>query len=157
MPGGNVFGREDLAFLLLFNGIGLTVIAVYLCARAVYRELFDKREHQRPFLGIRRTRGRLTVALVGTYFLTIYLFAVIYGVLSRIDSHAFDSNQLYLFDAVYMSLTTATTIGSEIHPKSHAAKGIVMLQLVICLTYGVMFFSLVATVARDSGKADSEE
>jgi hypothetical protein len=141
-------GRVFPALLLC----AVVIFAVsYDCAKTVYSELFGKPESRQPFFGIRRTRARLTVALAGSYVLTTYLFAVLYGVLSRIDCHAFDpATRLYLFDAIYMSVTTATTIGSDVHPKSHIAKGIVMLQLLTCLTYAVIFFSVVAGAARES-------
>jgi hypothetical protein len=95
--------------------------------------------------------------LLGAYFLTIYCFALIYGLLSMMNHSAFDSPRLPLLDAMYMSLTTATTIGSEIHPRSPGAKLIVMAQLIVCLAYAVMFFSLVATVIRDPGKTNRSQ
>jgi len=152
----NLVTLPGRVFLSLLTGATAIFVLAYNCAKTVYSELFGKPESRQYFFGIRRTRARLAVALAGSYVLTIYLFAVLYGVLSRIDSHAFDpAARLYLFDAIYMSVTTATTIGSDLHPKSHIAKSIVMLELVICLTYAVTFFSVVAGVARESASEDS--
>ena len=123
--------------------IGLVaVVALVLLFAGVVLELRAVKVAEFPTL---RAVQSLTVSLVVVWL----SFAGVYMILSNNDSGAFDE-VLDHTGAVYFSLTTLTTIGyGDIVPLSHAARNVVMLQMVIDVLIIGVYVKLVTTTVRE--------
>ena len=109
----------DGATAALRVGIALAILAVVL---AVSVRIVKKSEY--PML-----RALQTLA-IGVAF-AIVSFASAYLLLSSDDAAAF-TESLGRTDALYFSMTTATTVGfGDVSPKSEAARIVVMLHMVV--------------------------
>jgi len=123
--------------------IGLVaVVALVLLFAGAVLELRAVKVAEFPTL---RAVQSLTVSLV----VVLLSFAGVYMILSNNDSGAFDE-VLDHTGAVYFSLTTLTTIGyGDIVPLSHAARNVVMLQMVIDVLIIGVYVKLVTTTVRE--------
>jgi hypothetical protein len=90
------------------------------------------------------------LSCIGSYFMTIYAFAMAYRILSNADAQAFNIDIKDTFTALYFSFVTSATLGyGDILPQSNFARGLVIFQIIINLIYVIFFFSLVAGVAAN--------
>jgi len=104
--------------------------------------------------GISGKERRIAVNLGIGYLLVVYLFAVLYRLVSILDSNAYFVNgsqrSLSLFNALYFSVTTASTVGfGDITPASVWAKSLVMAEIFLSLAYAAFLLSVGAARLMD--------
>ncbi len=88
-----------------------------------------------------------------SYLFSIYGFALAFTALSNSDPVAFNIGRLDFFSALYFSLVTAATVGyGDIAPVTNGARGLVMLEIIVGLMYGVFFFSVLAAALQKQNR-----
>jgi len=98
----------------------------------------------------RRSFRSIIISCFISYGFTLYGYAIFYTFLSHINVKSFNIGKLGVFDAIYFSLITATTVGfGDIFPTSVIAKLAVMTEIVIGLFYAIFFFSIIAGLLRN--------
>lgn len=138
-------------------GLGLTGYLTFGYAiRAMY-VLLGKDTLQSwdgSLFGIAGKERRIAVNLGIGYLLVVYLFAVLYRMVSILDGHSFFVNgptaSLSFFNAFYFSVTTASTVGfGDITPASVWAKSLVMAEIILSLAYAAFLLSVGAARLMD--------
>ena len=111
--------------------------------------------------GIAGKKRRIAVNLGIGYLLVVYFFAVLYRLVSIFDSQAFFVNgpraSLSLFNALYFSVTTASTVGfGDITPAGVWAKSLVMVEILLSLAYAALLLSVGAARLME-GKVEGQK
>ena len=97
------------------------------------------------------TGRRALVVAIGSYFLSVYGFALLYVFISNRDPAAF-SSVLSLTDSIYFSIISAATVGyGDIVPKSGLARLAVIIEILFTVFYGVFIFSIITAVMQRRG------
>jgi voltage-gated potassium channel len=82
--------------------------------------------------------------------MTIYMFSVIYLLISKTDTHAFTPTIESLGTAAYFSIVTIATVGyGDIQPASGWARLLACAEILIGVAYTVFFFSVIAGFLRE--------
>jgi voltage-gated potassium channel Kch len=85
-----------------------------------------------------------------SYGVTIYIFAVIFLLVSNYDSHAFTPAIESLGTAAYFSIVTIATVGyGDIQPASGLARLMASAEILTGVAYTVFFFSVIAGFLRE--------
>ena len=94
---------------------------------------------------------RALVVAIGSYFLAVYGFALLYVFISNRDPAAF-SSVLSLTDSIYFSIISAATVGyGDIVPKSGLARFAVIVEILFTVFYGVFIFSIITAAMQRRG------
>lgn len=103
-----------------------------------------------PFLSRDNFFLRSFTLLFIPYVLTVYLFAIIYGLISLCSPASFRCwsvicpQPLTLLQSLYFSLTTASTVGyGDIAPNSPVAQIAAMAEILLSVFFAVFLFSIV--------------
>ena len=87
-----------------------------------------------------------------SYGMTIYIFSIIFLLISKYDTHAFAPAIESLGTAAYFSIVTIATVGyGDILPKSEWARLMASAEILIGVAYTVFFFSVIAGFLRERG------
>ena len=85
-----------------------------------------------------------------SYGMTIYIFSVIFLLVSNYDGHAFAPAIESLGTAAYFSVVTIATVGyGDIQPVSGWARFMASAEILIGVAYTVFFFSVIAGFLRE--------
>jgi hypothetical protein len=121
------------------GGLAAMIAAIALSARSIRRARF-------PLL-------RAAQAVTGVVVLSVVLFAAGYCLMSAGDAGAF-SEPLDHTDALYFSLTTATTVGfGDINARSEPARIVVMLHMVANVVLIGVSVRMLLRIARQQRQA----
>lgn len=111
-----------------------------------------------PFLARKNRFLRLLALIFVPYGLTVYFFAILYGLISRLCSDSFhvwgvSCSGLTLLQSWYFSLTTASTVGyGDIAPNRPCAYVAVMSEIILSVFFAVFLFSVVGSALIENAK-----
>lgn len=111
-----------------------------------------------PFLARDNQFVKLLALIFVPYGLTVYFFAILYGLISHLCADSFrvwgvSCRGLTLFQSLYFSLTTASTVGyGDIAPNRPCAYIAVMAEIILSLFFAVFLFSVVGSAILESAK-----
>lgn len=91
-------------------------------------------------------RLKAMVSLLISYFMMVYMYAIVYGLLSKLIPDFLNQENISFISALYFSVVTITTVGfGDIHAVSDIAKLIVVTEILFGVVYTVFLFSIIAS------------
>ena len=98
------------------------------------------------------TPWQTVIAAVTSYFLTIYVFALLYESLSAANPQRFNV-ALELSTSLYFSVVTIATVGyGDILANGRFARSLVSIEILVGVGYQIFFFSIIAGQIRREPK-----
>lgn len=152
-PDGSFTIFSLLAFLAIFALWALVFLLALLPAISIYAP----KHNSRIYFGNSRFLAKWNpskVQILGyvalSYGMTIYLFALIFQMISNHDKMAFSPALESLGTAAYFSIVTIATVGyGDILPISNWARFVVSTEILTGIAYGVFFLSVIAGFLRE--------
>ena len=140
------------AFAFLMAGL-VTVMLALLPALSLYSPENNARANVKagPVLAVwNPSKSQVLTYVALAYVTTIYLFAVLFLLISNCDQKAFTPSLPGLGTASYFSVVTIATVGyGDIQPVSGWARFAASAEILVGVAYTVLFFSVVAGFLRE--------
>jgi CBS domain containing-hemolysin-like protein len=156
-------------FWASFSGLCIFLLAAFAASLAIVAalylyspvELVAKRYFRAPKFFGRGERSQQhahrifrIIALrnaAASYFLTIYVFALVYRFTCIYCPAAFDATMDGMTSSIYFSVVTIATVGyGDIVPKYWFSRLFVTAEILLGVAFTIIFFSIVATFLKES-------